>query len=113
MPHITLESEESQKQQLLNFYYDFMSKKNAEAQAFSSLDEFRASATYQNLPEEEKEQLGQHEGKNVIVLMFDDIEQVQAFMEQAQSKGLINKEQAEEVISRLNEKMQSAYKLGM
>lgn len=112
MSYVTIE-EEKKKEQLLDFYNDFMSKQKSKAQAFNSLDEFKKSPTYRELPEEEKERLKQYQGKNVMVLVFDDAEQARKFIAQAQSKGLIKNEQAKAIISQLNEPNQSSHKMGM
>jgi hypothetical protein len=113
MSYVTIEVEEKKKKQLLDFYNDFMSKEKSKAESHNSLDEFKKSAAYQGLSEEEQEHFKQYEGKNVMVLVFDDAEQAIKFIEQAQSKGLIKKEHAEAAISQLNELNQSSHKMGM
>lgn len=113
MSYVTIEAQEKKKKHLLDFYNDFLSKEKSKAKAFNSLDEFKTSSDYQNLSEEEQEHFKQYEGKSVVVLVFDDAEQAIRFIEQAQSNGLIKKEQAEEVISQLNELNQSSHKIGM
>lgn len=109
MSYITIEVEEQKKKQLLDFYNYFMSKEQYTAESYNSLDEFKNNAAYQDLSEEEKEQLQQYEGKNVIILKFDDADQAIKFIEQAQSQGLFSKEQAEAAISQINDQNQSSH----
>lgn len=113
MRPVVIETDEKNKKQLLDFYHHFMSKEKAKAQAFHSLDEFKKSALYRELPEEEKEHFKSFEGKQVIILVFDNAEQCIKFIEQAQDKGLISKKQAEAAISKINEYNQSSHKMGM
>ncbi|KTC94715.1 hypothetical protein [Legionella erythra] len=113
MSYVTIEVEEKKKKKLLDLYHEFLSKEKSKAQAFNSLDEFKKSPGYQDLSEEEQEHFKHYEGKNVVVLVFDNAEQAIEFIEQAQLKGLLEKGQAEEVISQLSELNQSSYKMGM
>ena len=113
MSYVTIEVEEKNKKELIDFYNNFMDEKKSKAQKFNSLDEFKKSAAYQDLSEEEKEQLKQSERKNVIVLKFDDADQAIKFIEQAQSKGFFSKEQAQAAISQINEQNQSSHRIGM
>ena len=110
MSYVTIEVEEKKRKQLIDFYNDYMSKEKSKPEAFNSLDEFKKSAAYQDLPEEEKEQLKQYEGKIVMVLTFDDADQAIKFIEQAQSKGLFSKEQADAAISQINDQNQSSHR---
>ena len=48
-----------------------------------------------------------------MVLVFDNDEQAMNFIKQAQSKGLIKKEQAEAAIYQLNEQNQSTHTMRM
>lgn len=110
MSYVTIEVEEKKKQQLLNFYNDFMAKEKSKSKVFDSLDEFKKSTAYQDLSEEEQEQLKQYEGKNVMILKFDDADQAIDFIKQAQLKGLFSQEQAEATISQINEQNQSSHR---
>jgi len=117
MPHVVIEVEDRKNgRELFDFYNDFMSKERSKPQAFNSLDELKKSATYQNLPEEEIEQLEQHDEKNlktVMILNFDDADQGSRFIGQAESKNLLTEEQAEAARSQLNDQNISSHRPGM
>ncbi|CAM2968692.1 Uncharacterised protein [Legionella steigerwaltii] len=99
---LSVEDDEKRKK-IAEFYNQFMNQQNAQPQSFDSLDEFKNSQYYRDLPEEEKERLKQYEGKDVIVLVFETTEQAMEFIKQIQKKGLISEEQAEQVLEQLQE----------
>jgi hypothetical protein len=113
MPIVTTETEEKNKKKMRDFYYNFMAKEKSKAESFNSLNEFKESDTYKNLPEEEKERLEQYEGKNVIIMVFDNLDQAIEYFEKAQLEGIISKEQADETISDLNARYKPTYDMGM
>ncbi len=113
MSYFIIEVEEEKKKQLLGYYHSFMCENKSKAESYDSLDEFKKSAEYQALSGEEKEHFKQYEGKKVMVLVFDNDEQAMNFIKQAQSKGLIKKEQAEAAIYQLNEQNQSTHTMRM
>lgn len=90
-----------------------MTQQNAQPQVFDSLDEFKKSQLYQEISEEEQEQLKQYKGKNVVVLVFETPEQAIEFIQQIQQKNLINKTQADTLIENLEALNESQYKSGM
>ncbi|MCW8410192.1 hypothetical protein OQJ13_14525 [Legionella sp. PATHC035] len=95
--------DDEKRQKILAYYRQFMNQQNAEDQSYTSLAEFKNSQHYQDLSEEEKENLEQYEGKDVIVLVFETPEQAIEFIRQIQKKGLISAEQAEELTTSLQE----------
>ena len=113
MPIVTTETSDKNKKKMLDFYYEFMAKEKSKAEDFNSLNEFKQSDTYKDLPEEEKERLEQYEGKNVIIMVFDNLNQAIEYFEKAKLEGIISKEQADETISDLNARYGPRYDLGM
>ncbi|MBN9230486.1 MAG: hypothetical protein J0I93_06500 [Legionella sp.] len=107
MTYAPLIIEEKKKKELLDLYHQFMKDNHAEAKIYS-LNEFKQSDIYQDLPDEEKERLNKLEGKKVKVLIFETAEQAIEFIEKLQSKGLIDQKQAEQHISRLNEQAEAS-----
>ncbi|KTC89870.1 hypothetical protein OQJ18_06690 [Fluoribacter dumoffii] len=95
--------DEQKKQRVLALYKDYMKQQNEQPQFFESLEDFKNSPHYQNLSEEEKEHFQEHEGKNLIVLVFNTAEQAIEFVQQMQKKGLISEEKAEQIVSDLQE----------
>ncbi|WP_392537534.1 hypothetical protein [Legionella sp. 227] len=95
--------DDEKKRKILEYYRQFMEQQNAQDQSYNSLAEFKESQHYQDLPEEEKENLKQYEGKDVIVLVFETPEQAIEFIRQIQKKGLISEEQAEDIVTSLQE----------
>ncbi|MCW8397878.1 hypothetical protein OQJ26_03625 [Legionella sp. PATHC038] len=95
--------DDEKRQKILAHYRQFMNQQNAEDQSYTSLAEFKNSQHYQDLSEEEKENLEQYEGKDVIVLVFETPEQAIEFIRQIQKKGLISEEQAEDIVTSLQE----------
>lgn len=114
MSYVTIEIEEELKRKkLFEFYNSFMSTENSKPESFNSMDDFKKSASYQALSDEEKINLKPYEGKKVIVLMFENEDQVIKFIEQAQENGLLSKEQAEKAISQFKDQNPAPNRLGM
>ncbi|KTD67232.1 hypothetical protein Lste_3438 [Legionella steelei] len=95
--------DDEKRQKLAEFYNQFMEQQNAQPQAYDSLDEFKKSQHYQDMSEEEKEHLKQYKGKNLVIFVFDTTEQAMEFIKEIQKKGLINAEQAEQILDNLQE----------
>ncbi|STY31723.1 Uncharacterised protein [Legionella wadsworthii] len=105
MPVVAIElEEEEKKQKLLQLYRQVMS---TEAKAFKSLKDLQDSDIWSDLSEKEQELLGQYEGKNVTILIFDDADKALEFINQAKKEGLFSEEQAEALINQINEQNQS------
>lgn len=100
MTYAPLIIQEKDEQKLLKLYKQFLKDDHAK---IYSLNEFKQSDIYQDLPDEEKERLNKLEGKKVKVLIFETAEQAIEFIQKLQSKGLIDQKQAEQHISQLNE----------
>lgn len=94
--------DQNKKKDLLEYYRVFMKDEDTKPQVYESLNKFKQSTFYKELTQEEqeryKESFKEYEdkGENVIFLVFKNKEQVIDFINQAETNGLMTKEQAEQ-----------------